>query len=305
MEYNKYPEIRDKDGNVVWTAKPRQLKRGEKVSYELTNIKPSALDKTGQTLEIPFIMGVRKKDTIYVPIPREHQKELGDGVYVDIAFVKSYGRGGEPVFGDIHFLKADAGVITLIGGRAEDQAKFEYMEMCNANASNPNRDKTVPAVFTKIDYKERAEKRRNERKLRKQALNRVDDLTESDLVKIAISLGFYEDSVEPEKIRDMVEAYAEANSEKFLNKLENRDVDIEYIAYEANKKGLIKVDLGNRQITSATGSLLKSWTDDKTEWTKKFVEYVKSEEGEQFYHAIKDEIESADDSPKRRGRPKQ
>lgn len=288
MEYNKYPEVRDGD-KIIWTGRPRQLKRGEKVEYELINIQKDALDKTGQKLGIPFIYGTGNEDRVYVSIPKQHRKGEYDGVegvYVDIAFIEKEHRDGEYTMGNIHFRKENAGAIVVRGGNAVEQAKFEFMERCNWNASNPDRDKNVKAVFQRVDYKERAQARRKERNLQNEAFNKAKSMHLNELNRMAVAMGHMTE-MEEDTLRDRVEEYAFANPEKFLNMTANTDTLIQYNAVQAKKEGIIDVDMQKRKILNATGNTLYTWTPERdVNWTEKFVDFVKSEEGEEFYQSL-------------------
>lgn len=289
MEYNQYPEVRDESGKIVWTARPRQLKRGEKVEYELINIQKDALDKTGQKLGIPFIYGIGNEDRVYVSIEKQHRKGEYDGiegVYVDIAFIEKEHRNGEYTMGNIHFRKENAGAIIIKGGSAVEQAKFEFMEMCNWNASNPNRDTSVKAVFQRVDYKERAQARRKERNLQNEAFNKAKSMGLNELNRMAVAMG-YMSEMDEDSIRDKVEDYAFANPERFLNMTENTDTLIQYNAVQAKKEGLISVDMQKRKIFNSNGQTLYTWMpESNVNWTEKFVDFVKSEEGEEFYKSL-------------------
>lgn len=292
MEYNQYPEIKDDKGKVVWTAKPKMLKKGEKVQYELYGLRNSPLDRTGATIEMPFVYGIQNKDRIFVPIPKKYEEEFGEeGVYVETAFIEKFLNNGEPVFGNIFFKKENAAVLTVTGGRAVEQSLYEFLETNNYNASNPNRDTSKKKVFAKIDRKARAEENRKARRERKEAVDKAENLGMNELMRVATALGYFDQTSDEDTLRDRVEIYAENNADDFLNMLENTDTLIQYHAVQAMKAGFIKVDMQQRKITSSTGESLHTWSPAKdVNWTEKFVEFVKSEEGVQFYNGIKDDL---------------
>lgn len=292
MEYNQYPEKISPDGKIEWTTRPKQLKKNEKVEYELLNIGPSPLDKTGKTLAIPEIYGVKKKDTVFIPFPDKFKKELkaeGDhreGEYVDIAFMP--GNRSEGIF----FTRKSGGTLTVTGGKARDQALFEFLETCNANASNPNRDRMAPKIFQRVDHKARNQRAREERKERLRAVEKAEKLKTNELYRVAIGLGYQNPNrMDEESLRNTIESYAEHHPLEFLMKVENPDLVIQEIASNAKDKGFVKVDMQKRSIIANNGETLYTWAPEKdVKWTEKFVEFVKSEDGEKFYSALKQEM---------------
>lgn len=294
MEFNNYPEKYNEDGRLEWTTRPAQLKRGQKVEYELINIKPSPLDKTGKTLGMPEVFGIKKRDTVFVPFPdkaKKELKELGDtrdGEYINIA----YAPGNRSK--QISFTRIKGGVLSLTGGKADDQELYEFLETCNYNASNPNRDKEVTPLFQRINNVEKNRKIRESRKERLRAFDKAESLKTNELFRVAIGIGIKNpQKMESEVLRNSVESYAEANPLDFLAKIESPDLYIQEIAAKAKDKGIISVDMQKRAIVSSNGSTLYTWKPEKdVNWLEKFVEFVKSNEGQEFYSDLKIQMKS-------------
>lgn len=292
MEYNNYPEKIGEDGKVEWTTKPKQLKKGEKVEYELINIKPSPLDKTGKTLGLPEIFGVKKRDTVFIPYPDKYIKELkkdGDnrqGEYIDIAYMPN---SREDI---VAFKRSKGGVLTVTGGKAKDQNLYEFLETCNKNQSNPNRDTDITPDFRRIDHKKRNQRAREERKEKLKAFEKAEKLKTNELYRVAIGIGYQNpERKDEDDLRNIIESYAEANPIEFLIKVENPDLVIQEVATQAKNKGFIKVDMQKRSIIANNGEALYTWSPEKdVVWTEKFVEFVKSKEGEKFYSGLKQEM---------------
>jgi hypothetical protein len=271
IEYNNYPK----------SVKPRVLNRGEVVEYELVNLKKDVMDNTGRGLAIPQVFGIPNSDIIQV------QDEEGNPFFMNIGFITTYNSDGTPVFGNIHFTKANAGVIRLVGGKAQDQKQFEFMELTNWNADSPYRDKTVKAEFRKVNHKKRSEERRDIRNLKKQAFKAAEALTTAQVAKIYIGLG-HKELTDESIMRDKIEELADVNPEKFLISSQNPDFDIMEIAFQAEKKKLISVDYAKGQIKGQTGEVLYSWgqTSGDVNWMEKFVSFVKSDEGVGYYREL-------------------
>lgn len=277
VEYNNYPK----------EFKPRTLKRGEVVEYELVNIGKSVLDPTGQTWAIPPLKGSDNEETIMLT------SKDGEPGYYNIALIKNYNPDGTIVPGDIHFKGANAGVIRLVGGNPMDQKQFEYMELSNRNASNPHRNPSVKPIFRLIDKKAVAVEKRKTRNMRKEAEAKAVSLSLAEVSQIYIGMG-NPDVADEETMRDAIEIMAETTPEKFLMASENKDYTIMEVALTAEKKGLIMVDYNKRQVRSQTGEVLVSWTPDNDgkDWKIGFVSFVRSDSGSAFYKEIVEMLKS-------------
>jgi hypothetical protein len=263
-----------------YKKKVAALKKGQKVTYELVGLKEDPLSTDGR-LEVPFMFGVPATDRIV---------DDSDEV-VDIAYITNYGHGNTPQFGEINFLKSQGGTITLSGGKADDMKMYEYMEICNYNASNPNRDTTIHALFRRQDYKKDKADDRKRRNLLVDAINASKKLTAVEMKRLAIALNIYAEDADEVSIR--IEEFAEKNPESFLAMLENKDLAIMEIADAALKAGLISVDPQARKIVSPTGSTLYTWAPEAgVDWKEKFVQFTKSEEGQEFYKEIQVSLKS-------------
>ena len=223
----------------VGAPKVTPLKKGQRVIYELIDIKDNPLAVNRKEPELPFIKGVPAKDQIIV-------NNNGEQEVVDIAFIESFRQGGEPVFGKIQFRKAQAGAIILSGDKASDLKQYEYMERCNFNESNPNRNKSVIPVFKRRNYQEELKKDRIRRKDLRDALNMVEEMTDVELRKFAVALKVTGE--DDDEIRTKIEQWAEKNPEKFLAMTENRDLSIMSILDVAKKKKMITVEMQGRKM---------------------------------------------------------
>jgi hypothetical protein len=263
-----------------YKKKPAALKRGQRATYELIGIKEDPLSTDGR-LEIPFMFGIPTTDRI-----------VGDGdEVIDIAYISNYTHGNVPQFGEIVFTKAQAGTITLDGGRPEDMKMYEYLELCNYNASNPARDTSVHALFKRQDYKKDKADERARRSLLVDALTASKKLTAVETRKLAVALNIAAEDQDEIAIR--IEEFAEKNPTKFLAMLENADLSIMEVADAASKAGLILVDPQARKIMASNKSTLYTWAPEAgVDWKEKFVQFTKSEEGQAFYKEIQSSLKA-------------
>lgn len=272
---------------VKWNEgapKVTPLKKGQRVIYELINIKNNPLAPDRQEPEIPFIKGVPVKSQIIVSGDNGEQKT------VDIAYVQSYKQGGEPVFGKIQFKKAQAGAIILSGDNPADLPKYEYMERTPHNESSPFKNPNVVPIFKRRNYQEELKADRVRRKDLRDALNMVESMTVVDLRKFAVALKTTGE--DDDELRTKIEQWAEKNPDKFLAMTENRDLAIGVVIDTAKKKKLITVDMQGRKILSKSGEILTTWPPEaNVDWTEKMISFVKSEAGQDFYKELKAEVE--------------
>ena len=84
---------------------------------------------------------VPPKDRIVDPITND---------FVDIASIKTIGVGGKLSFYDIVFERDFNGILILDGSKISDHEMYEYLELTNYNASNPNRSEDVIPIFERL-----------------------------------------------------------------------------------------------------------------------------------------------------------
>lgn len=212
--------------NKLSPSLERKLKRDERAVYRVLNVRQDP-DNWGKFL-IPAALQIPSTDTVY-------DKEIDD--YVPIAFIERTKIDGSAIFGDIVFTGSNMGYLFLNGKNSTHQKMYQYIELCNYNASNPNRDTTVEALFERIDSKKDAINEREMRKLIVKAVNFALSLDDKRAVEIAAALGIDAESIE--ETRNALEDYAGENPEEFLEVAERATVEVEKMLKDAVKKGII------------------------------------------------------------------
>ena len=274
---------------TIWNKykKPELLKPGQKVVYELIDIRKDKLDPRGERLAIPVKKAIQNKCRVFDP-------DLND--YIDIAYIEGYATGGKPIFGQIFFESDKRGRIFLRGGNPSDQRKYEFMERSNENLSNPNRITSVRPIFKRVDFKKDREKKREERSYLKDALTISEGLSESMLLQIAIALNMKVPNSmtadEKEELKMRIEEFAAENPKKFIAMTENKDLAIMEVANDAIKRGLLVVNKQHRKITTQSGELVCNWETGEKDINpiEKFVGFVKSDAGSKFYAELKEQM---------------
>lgn len=209
-------------------AYPKKLKKGEKVTYRLLGIQGDLSNL--ETFKCPAMKNVPPKDRIVDPITND---------FVDIASIKNIGVGGKLSFYDIVFERDFNGILILDGSKISDHEMYEYLELTNYNASNPNRSEDVVAIFEKVDHKAKSEGKRKERTTKRQALNAAAEMSAADVRNFVAAMGWSDDE-DLVILRDKVEEYAESNPAEFIKKSKNKQNTIHALVNRAAKKGVIK-----------------------------------------------------------------
>ena len=204
-----------------------KLKKGETVTYRLYGITKAPMDPS--RLAIPMYKNVPPIDQIW----DEDKQE-----YVDIAAVKSVDAEGNHTFHEILFSKAQAGHLTLVGGRGSDQEIHSYLSICNYNTTNPERDNTKEAIFELVDEEAKAERESKVRNLKREALNAAADLSPEDVKNYSAALG-EDDTKKVSILRSKLEQMADEDPQGFLDLLSNKNAVVKATINRAKSKGVV------------------------------------------------------------------
>ena len=204
-----------------------KLKPGQTVTYKLHNITTAPMDPS--RLAIPTYKNVPPIDQIW----DEEKQE-----FVDIACVKSFDAQGNHTFHEILFTRAQAGHLILHGGRAIDQEIHSYLQLCNYNATNPNRDTTKEIIFEEVNEEAKAETLTRSRNKRREALNAAADLNVDEVRNFSAALG--KDDTRPVAVlRNELEELADQDPQAFLDLIGNQQNAMKATINRAIKKGVI------------------------------------------------------------------
>jgi hypothetical protein len=165
VKYNEIPE----DSHLLKKIKP--LKRGEQVTYRLHGCyDPDRPNKFfGRTLRIP-------------PTDLIMDKE---GNTYDIAMVKGLGPGGvQELDGEVYFEPTSLCLMTLNGSNAREMRRYQYMEICNFNGDNPDRNPSSPVFFEKVNEERDRGAKRDKFKRVVAAMEMVEALSEKEVLDL-------------------------------------------------------------------------------------------------------------------------
>ena len=234
------------DFNLLSEKMVRKLRPDERAIYRVLNVRPDP-DNAGKFL-MPSALQIRPVDNIF---------DKGKEDFVPIAAIERTDLDGNPTFISIVFNATNMGYLFLNGNNPVHQKIYQFVELCNANASNPDRNEEIEAEFYRVDAQKEAKVERSLRKLIVKAVNMALEMDDSKAKEVAMALGI--DGESTEEIRNALEDYAEENPEEFMEVAERASLEYESLIKEAIKKGII-----NNNINSQTFE----WAETKKEILK-------------------------------------
>lgn len=219
------------DFNLLSEKMIRKLKPDERAIYRVTNVRPDP-DNPGKFL-MPSALQIRATDTIL---------DKGTGEFVNIAAIERTDLDGNAIFINIIFNASNMGYLFLNGNNPLHQKIYQYVELCNYNESNPDRNANdYEALFSRIDAQKEAKTERNLRKLIVKAVNLALDLDDTKAREVALALGI--DAESNDELRNELEDYAGDYPEEFLEVVERASLVNETALKDAVKKNIIKNDV--------------------------------------------------------------
>jgi len=219
------------DFNLLSPKMTRKLKPDERAIYRVINVRPDP-DNAGKFL-MPSALQIRPVDTVL-------DKETGE--FVNIAAIERTDIDGNPTFISIVFNASNMGYLFLNGNNPVHQKIYQYLELCNYNESNPDRNANdYEALFTRIDAQKEAKTERNLRKLIVKAVNLALDLDDKKAREVALALGIDADTTD--ELRNELEDYAGDYPEEFLDVVDRASLANETALKDAVKKNIIKNDV--------------------------------------------------------------
>lgn len=116
---------------------------------------------------------------------------------------------------DLTFDGSSNGLMILRGGNNKHQRMYQFMEICNRNKSNPNRDVSVRAIFEKVDAKADNKKKLEDAAAISKAEN-IALTAEPSVIKILAERFNLSPSLETEDLRLALMVKAKKEPAKFI-----------------------------------------------------------------------------------------
>lgn len=231
-------------------TRPRKLNTDEVVRYQLLTGQPNPDAEARKTnpLIFPFSNTIPAQDRIWDVNKKEH---------VDIALVESYDKDKNitPKRIDV-FGKNNGGQFACTGGKVTEEELYEYLELTNFNASNPNRDASIEPIFKRIDDLGDAKLRSTKRNSLLEALQYVKNMTNGDVREFAAARN-WDENLPYQILRDKIETFAESAPEEFKIFIESKDREVKATIKRAIDAGKIAYDSTQHRISMNNQTLIK------------------------------------------------
>lgn len=263
------------DFNILSEKMIRKLKPNERATYRVLNVRPDP-DNPGRFL-MPAALQIPSTDIIY---------DKGKEDFVPIAAIERTDLDGNPIYINIVFSASNAGYLFLDGTNAVHQKIYQYIEICNYNESNPDRNQDFETFFSRIDAQKEAKTERNIRKLIVKAVNLAVEMDDLKAKEVAMALGIDGDTID--EIRNALEDYAGDNPEEFLEVAERASLEYESLIKEAIKKGIINNNLNSQTFEWAETKkeILKYKKGPNKNYIKELTDYLQENNPDEL-NAIK------------------
>lgn len=177
--------------------------------------------------------------------------DQGDGVQKVIECIKKtdtiLDRNGHPVKVntrmEIFFYANNNGILSINPRSNEDVTIYNYLENCNWNKSNKNRDISVTPLFERMDTESKAEQDVDKAKDILEAINVALNADEDTLREIAVGMKIKVEGVSLDLLRLSMKTQAELHPSLFINKTSKSASDtLTDQVNEAVTRGIIAFD---------------------------------------------------------------
>lgn len=267
--------IKTKEYNNV--EKPPQLKRNEVKVFQWLDVKPDKNNKG--KLIMPSVAFVPTVDRVFDPAKDD---------FVDIANIQSIGVGGKPIIRPIEFSKRNHGKLLLKGSKTGDREMYQFMMMSNFNASNPNRDTNVKALYELVEPSKKAEESRKQRTQKREAMNVAAELSAAEVREFIASLN-KDEKRDISILRDELETFAERDPSGFIKLSKDKNKTIQAKVKQAIDKKIIMFDRAESTFTwASTGeTIVQVPRSSKSSYLQGFTNFVlTNKNGESVYEEI-------------------
>lgn len=268
------------------------LKPGEVVTFQMLNGVPNPDPDENEKRKNPIVYGrvqVPTNDRIYDKWQLNSEgKEVGG--YVSIGAVKFF-DGDKPEFifhypGMGHHVFM--GKFSLTGGRIDDEELYEFLMLSNLNESNPNRDKSVPALFKVVNAISDSKASMSKVATLRKAINIAADITEEDARKLAASLN-WNDFKDWTVLKSEVEQFASRKPDEFLAAYDDPNAETKAILKSALDNKVIEYDMATGDVKMGA-SLLTNIASSPNILSDIFAWQQTAKNGEQVLAGIKKQL---------------
>jgi len=244
---------------------PKSLKKGEIVRFRVIGSE----ERLQSLLQLPY------EDFIW---------DDGHGEMIPIGAIKRLRAEGKPEFYFIHLNEIQQKCWVLQGGKREDNEIYRFLQKCNFNKSNPDRDDAMPAIIEEYDSDSAVRREKEKRDLRRAAINAAANMSDAEVREYYG--GDQRSAIDSLRIR--IEDEAEKYPSRFAAKKEERkNFDIKQLVRDAEDKRIIIHDPElNQWIDQDSNMILQCGKGIGRGKYADFVKWVESGEGKDMMEVI-------------------
>lgn len=262
MEQLKYNDYSDK-------SRPKTLKPGQCVKFRVI----------GSESRLQSLLQLSNEDYIW----DEGKEEM-----IPIAAIKKLKAEGKPELYNLDLNEVQQKCWVLFGGNRADMEIYRFLQKCNFNKSNKERESSHDPIIEEFDRSSAIAIEKQKMDTERAAVNTAADMTEAEVRKY-----FSDDISAIDTLRIRIEKEAAKSPHKFTSKKESKkDVDIKSLIQEAEKKGFISYDQETKEwLDEDKVSILKCGTVVGVNGKYiDFVRWVESGEGKDMVDVITEKL---------------
>ncbi len=213
-----------------------------------------------------------------------------------IALVEDVDEKGLPNrFKKIKVQGRDKGILklNLEDDNSEDFAFAVFLELHPKQTGGLFFDKTKQQVFSRIDEQSAAKTQREERSIRKKAMDYAEQMSDKDMVDFADAMQ-WDSSMDKGILKNQIEALAETEPAFFNDLVKGKTVEYQALVKQALNKNIIAYDPAEYKFTYAGNKqpiTVVSPVGDKTE-VAKLAEWLMIGGGAETYKKLKSLVEA-------------
>ena len=209
---------------------------------------------------------VPNKDTIW---------DEDQGKYVDIAYITQPSDDRAEVLGTIAFESNQKGVIVLKGSSSADVLRYEYLKLCNYNASNPKRNPDSFTIFEEVNESDRSISLLGAAKIQAEIANFALNTDLETLVQELKNRNIDAKGLPEHKVRSIALEEGKKQPFKLVSLPEKVDIaNTKALVMEAIEAGLITYDSKDGVFKGNDGEVFFKAYKATTNKEDKFAEYL-------------------------------
>jgi len=249
--------------------------------------KPKTLPR-GKVVRFRSIGSEHRRQTLLMLPTEDYIWDEGKGDMISIGAIRRLRAGAKPEFYPLNLNEQQQISWVLFGGNREHMEIYRFLQKCNFNKSNLDRDIQSQPLIEEYNTNSAIKEEAERRELVRAAVNAAAGMTEKEVRK------FYggDDVADISALRIRIEDEAEANPSKFSQKAENKEaVDVKEAIKIAEKKGVIKFDQEMNEWSDEDGTLIMKCQKGVTHGKyADFAKWVESGEGKDMMDVIIERI---------------